>query len=66
MHTIFMNSEISETSHPHRTQVFSKINLKRKVYGFIKLSIHSTWKNIKKLYENNIFKISVPTWNEEF
>ena len=25
-----------------------------------------TWKNIKKSYKNNKFKISVPTWNEEF
>ena len=24
------------------------------------------WKNIKKLYKNNKFKISTPTWNEEF
>ena len=23
-------------------------------------------KNIKKLYKNNKFKISAPTWNEEF
>ena len=29
MDTLFMNSEISEISHPQRTQVFSKINLKR-------------------------------------
>ena len=25
-----------------------------------------TWKNIKKPYKNNKFKISTPTWNEEF
>ena len=25
-----------------------------------------TWKNIKKSYKNNKFKISAPTWNEEF
>ena len=25
-----------------------------------------TWENIKKSYKNNKFKISVPTWNEEF
>ena len=24
-----------------------------------------TWKNMKKTYENNKFKISVPTWNEK-
>ena len=25
-----------------------------------------TWKNIKQSYKNNKFKISAPTWNEEF
>ena len=25
-----------------------------------------TWKNIKTSYKNNKFKISFPTWNEEF
>ena len=25
-----------------------------------------TWKNIKKSYKNNKFKISAPIWNEEF
>ena len=30
------------------------------------LSIYYTWKNIKKLYKNNKFKILAPTWNEEF
>ena len=30
------------------------------------LSIYYTWKNIKKSYKNNKFKVSFPTWNEEF
>ena len=30
------------------------------------LSIYYTWKNFKKSYKNNEFKISAPTWNEEF
>ena len=30
------------------------------------LSIYYTWKNIKSLYNNNKFKISAPTWSEEF
>ena len=30
------------------------------------LCIYNTWKNVKKLYKNNKFKISAPTWNEEF
>ena len=28
--------------------------------------MYYTWKNIKTLYKNNNFKISVPTWNQEF
>ena len=30
------------------------------------LSIYYTWKNIKSEYNNNKFKISAPTWNDEF
>ena len=30
------------------------------------LSIYCTWKNIKSAYNNNKFKISASTWNEEF
>ena len=33
---------------------------------FPSLSIYSTWKKIKMSYKNNKFKISAPTWNEEF
>ena len=29
-------------------------------------SVHHTWKNLKKSYKNNEFKISTPTWIEEF
>ena len=29
-------------------------------------SIYCTWKNIKSEYNNNKFKISVPTWNDTF
>ena len=29
------------------------------------LRIHYTWKNIKSAYNNNKFKISTPTWNDE-
>ena len=70
MDTIFMNSENSKTSNPHRLllNLTDKINLKRsdKYVGLSNLSIYYTWKNIKKLYKNNKFKISAPTWNEEF
>ena len=30
------------------------------------LSIYYMWKNIKSAYKNNGFKISTPTWNDEF
>ena len=30
------------------------------------VSIYYTWKNIKSEYNNNKFKISAPTWNDEF
>ena len=30
------------------------------------LSIYYTCKNIKPAYNNNKFKISAPTWNDEF
>ena len=30
------------------------------------LSIYFTWKNIKSGHNNNKFKISAPTWNDEF
>ena len=33
------------------------------MFAFSNLSI--TWKNIKKSYKNNKFKISSPTWNGE-
>ena len=65
-----MNSENSKTSDPHRLllNLSDKINLKRsdKYVALSNLSIYYAWKNIKKLYKNNKFKISAPTWNEEF
>ena len=30
------------------------------------LSIYYTYKNIKSEYSNNKFKLSAPTWNDEF
>ena len=70
MDTIFMCSANSKTSDPH-SQLFNlteKINLKRsdKCVALSNLSIYYTWKNIKKSYKNNEFKMSPPIWNEEF
>ena len=28
--------------------------------------MYCAWKNIKKSYKNNKFRILAPTWNEEF
>ena len=40
--------------------------LDKKVNALSNLSIYYTWNNIKSSYGNNKFKISAPTWNEEF
>ena len=65
-----MNSENSKTSDCHRLSLnlTDKIDLRRndKYIALSNLSICYTWKNIKKSYKNNKFKISVPTLNEEF
>ena len=65
-----MNSENSKTSEPHRLllNLTDKIDLRRKdkYIALSNLSIYYTWKNIKRSYKNNIFKMSAPTWNEEF
>ena len=70
MDIVFMNSENSKKSDPHRLllNLTDKINLKRsdKYVALSNLIIYYTWKNIKKLYKNNKFKTSAPTWNEEF
>ena len=67
MDTIFVDSKNSKTSDPHRIllNILNKINLKRsdKYVALSNLSIYYTWKNIKKLYKNNKFKISAPKWN---
>ena len=69
MNTVFMNSKNSETSDPHRLllNLTDKTNLRSsdKYVALSNLSINYTWKNIKKLYKNNKFKISAPSWNKE-
>ena len=70
MDTIYMNSEISKTSEYHALvlKLTYKLDLRRgqKTVALSKLSIYYTWKNIKSSYNNNKFKISASTWNEEF
>ena len=70
MDTIFMNSENSKTSEPHilKLKLPDKLDLRldKKVIALSNLSIYYTWNNIKSSYNNNEFKISIPTWKKEF
>ena len=70
METICMNSENSKTNETHRF----KLDLNDKLYlknpnknlALANLCIYYTCKNIKSEYNNNKFKISAPTWNDNF
>ena len=71
METIFMNAENSKTNESNKFiyQFNGKLNLKipnNKNIQLVNLSIHYTWKKIKSTYNNNKFKISAPTCNDEF
>ena len=70
MDTIFMNSENSGTSKSHILilKLTDKVDLRigKKVIALSNLSIYYTWKNIKSSYNNNKFKTSASTWNDEF
>ena len=70
MDTIFMNSENSKTSEYHVLvlKLTDKLDLRRgqTTVALSNLSIYYTWKNVKTSYNNNKFKISAPTWSEEF
>ena len=65
-----MNTKNSKTDEPHRFRLslVDKLNLKdpNKNMALANSSIYYTWKNIKSAYNNNKFKISAPTWNDEF
>ena len=65
-----MNTQNSKKSEPHRFKLdlTDKLNLKkpRKNMALANLSIYYTWKNNKSEDNNNIFKISAPTWNNTF
>ena len=70
MNTIFMNSENSKTSEYYVLvlKLTDKLDIRRgqKSVALSNLSIYYTWKNIKSSYNNNKFKISAPTWSDEF
>ena len=65
-----MNSENSRTSKAHVLifKLTDKLDLRRggKSIALSNLNIYYIWKNIKKSYNNNKFKISAPIWNGEF
>ena len=70
MDTIFMNSENSKTSKQHilRLKLTNKLDLRigKKIIALSNLSSYYTWKNINSTYNSDKFKISAPTWNDEF
>ena len=70
MDTIFINSENSKTLENNVLvlKLTNKLDLRRgqKTIALSNLSIYYTWKNVKSSYNNNKFKISAPTWSEEF
>ena len=70
MDTIFINSENSGTLNPHilMLKLVNKLDLRigEKVIALSNLSIYYTWKTIKSTCNNNKFKISAPTQNDEF
>ena len=67
MNIISVNFKIGKTYDPHTLllNLTDKIDLKRKdKYTALSiLSIYHTWKNIRKSYKNNNFKISTPALN---
>ena len=70
METIFTNTLNSKTNESNKLmyQFTDKLNLKNqnKNMALANLSIYYTWKNIKSVYNKKKFKISAPTWNDEF
>ena len=70
METIFTNTANSKTKHSNKFvyNFTDKLNLKNpnKNIALANLSIYYTWKNLKSDYNNNKFKISVPTWSDTF
>ena len=71
METIFMNTFNSKTNESNRfmCQFTDKLNLKNpnNNMALANLSIYYTWEKVKSAeYNNKKFKISAPTWNDEF
>ena len=63
------NTENSKTSESNRFRLYftDKLDLRRnKRIALANLSIYYTWQNVKSEYKNNKFKLSGPTWDENF
>ena len=65
-----MNTLSSKTNESNKFiyQFTDKLSLKNpnRSIALGNLSIYYTWKNIKSEYKTNKFKISAPTWNDEY
>ena len=65
-----MKTENSKTDEPHRFRLSlaEELNLNDPIknMALANLSFCYSWKNIKSVFNNNKFKISTPTWNDEF
>ena len=71
METIFMNTENNNANESKKFiyEFTDKLNLKttyNKDIGLVNFNIYYTWKNVKSEYNKHKFKISAPTWNDEF
>ena len=69
--TIFMNTENSKTSEPHKfaLSLQQRLDLKSsdKYVALQSLPIYCTWKNIRQQHKNNKLKVIIsPIWNNEF
>ena len=70
MERIFINTENSKTTEPHKFKLTLAdiLNLKDPNENMVlaNLGIYHTWEKIKSEQNNNKFKISAPIWNDEF
>ena len=70
MERIFINTENSKTTEPHKFKLTLTdiLNLKDPNENMVlaNLGIYHTWEKIKSEQNNNKFKISAPIWNDEF
>ena len=69
---MFMKSENGKTYDPHRLILNLTVNIKlKRIAKYVALSnlicfICCTWKIMRKLYENNKFKMSISKWDDKF